>query len=135
MNIVAYWPSTEPSIKRCTCVNKRKKQVHPVEDVGISPWPLDVVEFGADAYTHRKQADDKQLYYQVPQTAWVSWVRVTVPVGVKMPEWEPGSDRRLGPSGPTGVTQPECERSAAMVRGTLCQYVAVSLRLQLTSHT
>ena len=22
--IVIYWPSTEPSIKRCTCVNKRK---------------------------------------------------------------------------------------------------------------
>ena len=22
---VIYWPSTEPSIKRCTCVNKRKK--------------------------------------------------------------------------------------------------------------
>ena len=24
MQIVIYWPSTEPSIKRCTCVNKRK---------------------------------------------------------------------------------------------------------------
>ena len=23
-NIVIYWPSTKPSIKRCTCVNKRK---------------------------------------------------------------------------------------------------------------
>ena len=23
-SIVIYWPSTEPSIKRCTCVNKRK---------------------------------------------------------------------------------------------------------------
>ena len=23
-NTVIYWPSTEPSIKRCTCVNKRK---------------------------------------------------------------------------------------------------------------
>ena len=41
--------------------------MHPVEDIGISPWPVDVVEFGADAYTHRKQ-----LYNQVPQTAWVS---------------------------------------------------------------
>ena len=29
---VTYWPSTEPSIK---------KQVHPVEDIGISPWPVD----------------------------------------------------------------------------------------------
>ena len=24
LNSVIYWPSTEPSIKRCTCVNKRK---------------------------------------------------------------------------------------------------------------
>ena len=70
---VAYWPSTEPSIKRCTCVNYRKKQVHPVEDIGISPWPVDVVEFGANACAHRKQAGVKQLYNQVPQTAWVSW--------------------------------------------------------------
>ena len=29
---VTYWPSTEPSIK---------KQVHLVEDIGISPWPVD----------------------------------------------------------------------------------------------
>ena len=50
---VTYWPSTEPSIK---------KHVHPVEDIGISPWPVDVVEFGADAYAHRKQLYIKQLY-------------------------------------------------------------------------
>ena len=33
------------------------------------------------------------------------------------------------------VAQPECERSAAMVRRTLGQYVAVCSHLQLTSHT
>ena len=32
-----------------------------------------MVEFGADAYAHRKQVGVKQLYNQVPQTAWVSW--------------------------------------------------------------
>ena len=48
------------------------KQVHPVEDIGISPWPVDVVEFGADAYAHRKQVCIRQLYNQVQQTAWVS---------------------------------------------------------------
>ena len=59
---------------------------------------MDVVEFDADAYVHRKQVDDTQLYNHVPQTAWVSGrvssvrvavavaVRVTVPVGDKMPE-------------------------------------------------
>ena len=46
--------------------------MHPVEDIGISPWPVDMVEFGADAYAHRKEVDVKQLYNQVPQTAWVS---------------------------------------------------------------
>ena len=45
--------------------------MHPVEDTGVSPWPVDMVEFGADA--HRKQAGIKQLYNQVPQMAWVSW--------------------------------------------------------------
>ena len=59
----------------------------------ISPWPVDMVEFGADAYAHGKQVDIKQLYNQVPQTAWVSWssrqwVAVGVPVGEKMPAWE-----------------------------------------------
>ena len=38
------------------------RQVHPVEDVGISPWPVDMVEFGADAYAHRTQVDVKELY-------------------------------------------------------------------------
>ena len=49
------------------------KQVHQVEDIGISPWPVDLVEFGADAYAHRKHVSVKQLYNQVPQTAWVNW--------------------------------------------------------------
>ncbi len=51
-------------------------------------------------------------------------------------EWESAPDRGLGPSVTHGwAAQPEWERSAAMVRRTLGQYVAVCLRLQLTSHT
>ena len=53
-------------------VNQETKQVDPVEGIGISPWPVDVVGFGADAYAHRKQVDVKQLYNQVPLMAWVS---------------------------------------------------------------
>ena len=62
---------------------------------------------------------------------------VAVPVGDRMPaEWEPALDRGLGPSVTHGwAAQPECERSAARVRRTWGQYVAVYLRLQLTSHT
>ena len=58
-------------------------------------------------------------------------------VGDRVPaEWEPVPDRGLGPSVTHGwAAQPECERSAATVRRTWGQYVAVCLRLQLTSHT
>ena len=31
---------------------------------------MDVVEFGADGYAHRKQVGVKQLYNHVSQTAW-----------------------------------------------------------------
>ena len=109
--------------------------MHPVGDVGISPWPVDVVEFGVDAYAHRKQVGVKQLYNQVPQTAWVSWSSSCSSSWRKVPEWEPVPDRGLGSLGPTGAAQPECKRSAAMVRGTWGRYVAVCLHLQLTSHT
>ena len=62
---------------------------------------------------------------------------VAVPVGDRIPvEWEPAPDRGLGPSVTHGwAAQPGCERSAAIVRRTLGQYVAVCLRLQLTCHT
>ena len=141
IHTVTYWPSTEPSIKRCTCVNKRKKQVHPVEDVGISPWPVDVVEFGADAYAHRKRVSVKQLYNQVPQMAWVSQFE-SVPVQSQS-QLEIGCPRSenqhqtegMGPQDPRLSSPAEWGRSAAMVRRTLGQYVAVCPHLQLTSHT
>ena len=62
---------------------------------------------------------------------------VSVAVGDRMPaEWEPAPDRGLGPSVTYGwAAQPERERSAAMVRRTLGQYMAVYPLLQLTSHT
>ena len=104
---VTYWPSTEQSIKRCTCVNKRKQ-------VGM-----------------------RQLYNQVPQTAWVSSSSSWSQLGDKMPAWESACRlRACGPQWPM-VEQPsqECERSAAMVRRTLGQYVSVCPHLQLTSHT
>ncbi len=51
-------------------------------------------------------------------------------------EWEPAPDRVLRPLVTHGwAAQPECERSAAMVRRTWGQYVAICPRLQLTSHT
>ena len=106
--------------------------MHPVKDIGISPSPVDMVELGADAYTHRKQVGVKQLYNQVPQTTWVQSQSVVD----KMPNWKLAADRRLGPSVPhSWAAQPRWERSAARVRRTLGQYVAVCLHLQPSSHT
>ena len=68
----------------------------------------------------------------------VSSSSVPVAVGDRMPvEWEPAPDRGLGPSATHGwAALPRWGRSAAMVvRRTFGQYVAVCLRLQLTSHT
>ena len=51
-------------------------------------------------------------------------------------EWEPAPDRGLGLSVThSWAAKPECKRSAAMIRKTWGQYVAVCPRLQLTSHT
>ena len=78
--------------------------MHPVEDIGISPSPVDVVEFGADAYAHREQVDDKQLYNQVPQTAWgnCSWSQL----GDKMPAWESACRRRAWALGDPRFSSP-----------------------------
>ena len=115
-----------------------KKQVHPVEDFGISPWPVDVVEFSADAtptgsrlmsnnYITRCQRRLELVGVRGRQSlvrVAVS-VRASVAVGDKMPLWEPAPERGLGPSGP-GLSSPaEWGRSAAMVRGTWGQYVVV----------
>ena len=99
---VTYWPSTEPSIKRCTCVNKRRNS-------GIR-WTL-----------------NNNITSTL--TARVSWeqdaeVRAS------------GRQRASGHQWPT-VVQPQQRwgRSAAMVRRTRGQYVAVCPTLQLISHT
>ena len=81
--------------------------------------------------------DVRQLYSQVPQTAWISSSWSWSQLGDKMPAWEPACRlRACGPQWST-VEQPQARwgRSAAMVRRTLAQYVAVCPRLQLTSHT
>ena len=73
----------------------------------------------------------------MPQMAWVSSIWSWSQLGDKMPAWE--SACRLRACGPQWHTveqpQPRWGRSAAMVRRTLGQYVAVCPRLQLTSHT
>ena len=96
---VTYWPSTELTIKRCTCVNKWK-QVYVKQKYNQDTDGLSQLEIGCQRSENQLQTDG------------------------------------LGPSVAHGwAAQPESERSAAMVRRTWGQYVAVCPRLQLTSHT
>ena len=90
------------------------------------------------AEERRKQVDVRQLYNQVPQTVWVSsrsscsWSQL----GTRWPRENQRQTEGFGPSVTHGwPRQPRCERSAAMIRRTLGQYVAVWPRLQLTYHT
>ena len=107
---VTYWPSTQPSIK---------KEVHPVEDIEDITFTWGRVEIGAIA-THTKQVDVKQLYKPMPQAVRVSWSQL---VGVRVAVR--GSENQLPPEDPRLSSPAEWERSAAIVRGTWGQYVAV----------
>ena len=83
------------------------------------------VEFGAIVYAHKKQVDGKQLYNEVPQTVWVSWSQL---VGVSCSWSSSCSSRQWEPaalSDPLLSSPAEWEGSAAIVRGTWGQYVAV----------
>ena len=137
---VTYWPSTKPSIKRCICVNKRKNSKTGASGRRYRNTTLTYSVIVADMYAQRKQVVVRQLYNQVPQIAWVSQFQFQLQlesVGDKMPAWESACRLRdCGPQWPTvEQPQPRWGRSAAMVRRTLGSYVAVCLRLQLTSHT
>ena len=75
-NFVTYWPSTELSIKRCTCVNKQKNS-----ETGVSGWRYRNITLTCGHgwirwwWQMRTPTGSRwawQLYNQVPQTAWVS---------------------------------------------------------------
>ena len=113
---VTYWTSTELSIKRCTSANNRC--IRPkISGYHLGLWTGWI---RCNCNAHRKQMDVKQLYNQVPQTAWVSYSS-----NCSSRQWEPAPDRGLGPSGPRLSSPGEWGRSAAIVRGTWGQYVAV----------
>ena len=131
---ITYWPSTEPSIMRCTCVNNwciRSK---------ISEYHLDLwtgwIRCRCDAY--RKQMGIKQLYNQVPQTVWVSLslslscssVWVAVACGVRTSSRQRASALRNLVEQPSRMRKKYCysQRNLGSICGSL-------FRLQLTSHT
>ena len=88
------------------------------------------------AEEQRKQVNVRQLYNQVPQTAWVSSSCSWSQLGTRCRIESQRQTEGFGLSVTHGwAVQPECERSTAMVRRTSGQYVAVCPCLQLTSHT
>ena len=101
---VAYWPSTEPSIKRCTCVNKQRNSGNRCIRSKISEYHLDLWTWLNSVQmrtpTGSRWMSNNYITGCHRQLELVG-VRVTVPVGDNMPEWEPAPDRGLGPSGPT----------------------------------
>ena len=97
---VTYWPSTEPSIKRCTCVNKQRNSGNSCIWLKISEYHLDLWTWLNSVQMHTPN-DITRCHRQLGSVG----VRVAIPVGDKMLEWEPAPDRGLGPTGPT-VEQP-----------------------------
>ena len=102
---VAYWPSTEPSIKRCTCVNKQKSRNRCIRSK-MSEYHLDLWTWlnSVQMCTPTGSWCTSNNYITMCHRRLGS---VWVPVSVrdKMLEWEPVPDRGFGPSRPT-VEQP-----------------------------
>ena len=104
---VTYWPSTEPSIKRCTCVNKRKNSG--------SRW-----------------ASNKNITRT--QTAWGSWSWSQLETRCWIESQR--QTEVFGPSVTHGWATPaKMRKKCCYGQKNLGQYVAVCSHLQLTSHT
>ena len=101
------WPSTEPSMKRCTCVNKRKNS--------RSRW-----------------VSNKNITRT--QTAWVSWSWSLLRTRCRSESQR--QTEGFGPSVTHGWATPaKMRKKCSYGQKNLGQYVAVCPRLQLTSHT
>ena len=84
------------------------------------------VEFGADRTLTRSRRTSNNYITGCLRQFELVGVRVAVHFQSQLPaEWEPAPDRGLRPSGPRLSSPAEWGRSAALVRGTWGQYVAV----------
>ena len=117
---VTYWPTTELSIKRCTCINNRCIRLK------ISGYHLDCgrVEFGVDATPTRSRWMSNNYITRCHRRLGLVGVSCSWSSSCSSRRWEPAPIRGLGPSGQPGWAA-RWERSAAKVRGTWGQYVAV----------
>ena len=129
---VTYWPSTELSIKRCTCVNNRCIWSK------TSGYHLDLWTgwIRCNYNAHKKQVGVKQLYNPVPQTVWGSWSQLQLEFESQFEAVRTSSRQRAcSPQWPL-VEQPsrmrkKCSYSQRNLGSIYCSL----FRLQLTSHT
>ena len=102
---VTYWPSTELSIKRYTCVNNRCIRSK------TSGYHLDLwmgwIRCNCDA--HKKHVDVKQLYNPLPQTVWVSWSQLQLEFELQFEAVRTSSRQRA-----CGPQWPPVEQSSRM---------------------
>ena len=102
--IVTYWPSLEPSIKRCTCVNNQRNSGNRCIRSKISEYHFDLWTWLNSVQMHTSTGSrwmSNNYITRCHRRLEAVGVRVAVLVGDKMPEWEPAPDRELGSSGPT----------------------------------
>ena len=130
---VIYWPLTEPSIKRCTCVNKRKNSQTGASGQRYRNITLTCGRSWIRWWWQMRMPTGSRLGWDNYITRYhrrLESVAVPVAVGVS---WGQDASMRISlqteglwPSVThSWAAQPECERSAAMVRRTWGQYVAV----------
>ena len=118
---VTYWPSTEQSIKRCTCVNNRCIWSRMAEyHLDLWTW-LNSVQMrtttGSRSTSNSYITRCQRRLESVAVSCTVGG-RVAVPFGDKISEWDPAPDRGVGPSGTWLSSPAESGRSAAEIRET-----------------
>ena len=106
---VAYWPSTELSVKRCTCVNKQRNSGNRCIRSKISEYHLDLWTWLNSVQmcmpTGSRWMSNNYIIRCHRRLESVG-IRIPVAVGDRMPaEWDPAPDRGPGPS-VTLVEQP-----------------------------
>ena len=110
---VTYWPSTELSIE---------KQVHPVEDIWVSPWLVN----GLNSVLTGSRWVSNNYITGCHKRFQLVGVSCSSSSSCSSRQWEPAPDRGLAALSDPRLSSPaEWERRAAIVRGTWDQYIAV----------
>ena len=90
---VTYWPLPEPSIKRCTCINKQRNSGNRCIQSRMSEYHLDLWTW-LNSGQMRMPTGSRWVWnnYITRCHRWLGSVGVPVAVGDKMPAWEQLAD-------------------------------------------